>query len=252
MTERFSSKTESLEKPLLPKELFALQVQFASEVARTHNIPLAEALLKYTSAHARLFHHPTKGVAEGWNGFIAELPDTPEGITESIYDAYVSKEKDVETATGMETFGCFSYQYKEARNTFMLHFGNHDPEGNLGKDRMEIRQEDLRHLTESIAGQQREEACVQMNSWLLSIDAFNRLLPEKFVESIHDVDQDSAYDNGLWGQFLDKYGGIKYELAEQLLDNLKDGELSVADCFPCKLKTARVPQEVFFDKYIVN
>ena len=132
----------------------------------------------------------------------------------------------------------------------MLHFGNHDPAGNLGQDRAEAREEDLRQLTVSIAEQKHADAQVQMTSWLLSIDAFNRLLPEAFVDAIEDVEQDAAQDNGLWGQFLDKEGRVKPKLAEQLLTNLRSGEFSVTDCFPCKLKTARVPQEVFFERYL--
>lgn len=252
MSESFKSNVESLEKLLLPKELFTLQVQFAIEVARQTGATLSETLLKYTSAHARLFHHPTKGVAEEWGGFVENLSDNPESIADSIYDSYLAKEEAEQDKSieGMETFGCFSQQYKETRNMFVLHFGNHDPDGNLGRDRFDVRQEDLQKLTESIASQQHKEAQVQMTSWLLSIDAFNRLLPQEFVEAIQDVELDAAQDNGLWGQFLDKDGGVKTELAEQLLKNIRSGELSPTDCFPCKLKTAKVPQEIFFAKYL--
>ena len=250
MTEQLTSKIESPEKSLLPKELFVLQVEFAYEVARQRGLPLHDALLRYTSAHARMFHHPAQGVADGWAVFVAELSEMPENIVDSIYDAYVAKEETSGVPADRETFGCFSHQYKEARNTFVLHFGNHDPAGNLGKDRREARLEDLRRLTESIAAQGRLDARVQMTSWLLSIDAFKRLLPEDFVSTIDSVEQDVAQDNGLWGQFLDKEGKVKKELAEQLLTNLRSGRLPVTDCFPCKLKTAKVPQEVFFEKYL--
>lgn len=252
MTESFQSSVESPEKSLLPKDLFTLQVQFAVEIARKLNVPLPKALLQYTSAHARLFNHPTKGVADEWNDVIGELPNNPESIADIIYGAYVAKEeaKKNEATEDIETFGCFSQQYKADRNTFVLHFGNHDPAGNLGRDRVDARLEDLHQLTESIKLQMHEGAQVQMTSWLLSIGAFNRLLPEKFIEAIQDVDTDAAQDNGLWGQFLDKDGLVKTELAEQLLANAKSGQFSVTDCFPCKLKTAKVPQEVFFDQYL--
>lgn len=225
-------------------------MQFAHEVAKQQGISLPDALLKYTSAHARMFHHPTRGIAEEWEDFVDELPDTPEEIIDTVYEAYTDKEAGAEAISDLETFGCFSHQYKEARNTFVLHFGNNDPAGNLGQDRVEAREEDLCQLTASIAEQEHADAQVKMTSWLLSIDAFKRLLPEAFVAAIEDVEQDVAQDNGLWGQFLDKEGRVKPELAEQLLTNLQSGELSVTDCFPCKLKTARVPQEVFFERYL--
>ncbi len=252
MTESFQNSTESLEGLLLPKELFALQVQFAIAVTGKSDITLPEALLKYTSAHTRLFHHPAKGRAAGWDDFVNNMSDNPETITDIFYKAYLAKEEagQDEVSEDTETFGCFSQQYKEARNTFVLHFGNHDPAGNLGRDRIDARQQDLRHLAESIATQKHDSAEVQMTSWLLSIDAFNRLLPSEFVDAIQDVELDAAQDNGLWGQFLDKNGEVKIELAKQLLINITDGKLSITDCFPCKLKTAKTPQEVFFSQYL--
>ncbi len=252
MTESFQSSVESPEKTLLPKELFTLQVQFATEVARQKGSSLSETLLQYTSAHIRLFHHPGKGVAEGWVDFVEKLSDNSESIVDSIYDAYVIKEEAMqnEPTEGVEAFGCFSHEYKEIGNTFVLHFDNKDSAGNLGRDRIDARQEDLQKLTKSVASQHRQDAQIQITSWLLCVDAFNRLLPPEFVESIQDVEMDAAQENSLWGQFLDKSGEVKIDLAEQLLANIKNGELPVTDCFPNRLKTAKVPQEVFFTQYL--
>jgi len=247
-----SSKVEGFQQQLLPKDFLSFKQNSPSKIAETRGISLSEALLQYTSAHTRLFRHPTRGVNDDWQEFVDSVPSNPDAITELIYATYLQHEEDLVSESHQEriVFGCFSLVYKESRNSFTLHFGNNDSQGNLGQDRITARWDDLRKLSDSIKSSKQNGAMIQMSSWLLSIDAFTRLMPPEFVQSIEVCSVDTAQDNGLWGQFLDKEGQVKTGLAEKLLSSIEDNAISVVESFPIEFKTSSVPQEVFFDYYL--
>ncbi len=236
----------------LPKALMALQVDFASIIAATHRIPFATALLDYTTAHRRAFHHPDKGIDPRWWGLARALPSDPARATDMLQDAYLGRQSldRLLPAKQVSKHGTFSFEYRARKNQFMLHFQGNDPRGNLGRDRMVQRQAELREMTAAIARHAKPGASVRMSSWLLDIEAFNRLMPAAFRDSAVPVLAEKTQDMGLWGQFADGRGGVKTALAKTLLDRARNPLSAPAEAFPSKERTASVPQEVFFDTYL--
>ena len=240
------------EAELLPRAFFALQTSFARRIADTHGYTFADALLDYTTAHRRLYHHPSKGVADGWNAFAARLTADPEGAADIFYTAYLECGPQPAAAirTEVSQHGCFGYDYRDRKNTFVIHFQPVDPLGNLGRARIAARMEDLTRVTQDMKAHQRDGAQVRISSWLLGIEAFTRLFPPTLRENIVPIPTEHAQDMGVWGQFLDGAGGLKTDMAETLLSRAGDARLRPIDCFPIPPSWTVVPQEVFFDYYL--
>ena len=185
----------------LPKAFIDLQVQFAAAIAKTHDIPFATALLDYTTVHRRLFKHPSKGVDPRWWGFADAIADEPDQATDQVYDAYIKRIRrpSLLPTRPMSQHGCFSFEYRENRNQFVLHFESADPKGNLGRDRIACRTRELVEMSATIACHRKAGATVRMSSWLLDIEAFNRLMPAGFRAQTTGVGDEKTQDMGWWG-----------------------------------------------------
>jgi hypothetical protein len=241
-----------------PKEFFQLNLNFAYKIARHYQIPLAEAFYKYTSLYARLIGFsdtaPPSDDHEEWQKVLEDLPDDRQAQLDFIYKKYLdfeeNKKQEVSANNGQVCFRCFSYFYNADKNLFNLHFTNADPQGNLGRDRVEERMKDFRDLAAAIKKENKRGAGAYMTSWLLSTEAMKRILPPEFIASLKPRNKGVAQDNGWWGQFIDRQGNIKHDLAAQLLENANEHRLSIDEYFPMRTMRGEVPQEVLFDFYL--
>lgn len=240
-----------------PEAFFQLQVHFAHKIAAVYKIPIEKALFRYTSLYVRSIgyfdqQHPDENNPI-WQSIIQNLPQSLEAQTEYFFQKHLEYEKKklMKTpASNQIMFGCFSYSFNQQKNDFALHFTNNDPEGNLGKSRIEYRQAELKALTESIKEMNKPSATIKTTTWLLSIDAFKRLLPPTFIATPKTKNAGLAQNNAWWGQFVDREGKFREELGEILLANASHYYENIDDYFPLKTLRAESTQEVFFDYYL--
>ena len=238
----------------LDKAFFELQLDFARAVAKHYAIPFEEALYKYTSIYTRLIgfsdFDPPRQDHPNWQKFLAAFPNEENKQVDYIFSAYLEYEQNKPVVDdGQKKFGCFSYAYMAKDNKFALHFNNVDPQGNLGRDRVAVRLEELKEMFSEMKREQKPEALVYVTSWLLNIGAFTRLLPPTFVNSQTLRDKGAAQDNGWWGQFVDRNGLLKHDLAQKLRENMKQYFPKIDEYFPLKTMRAVAPQQVFYDFY---
>ncbi len=237
------------------KDFFALQLDFAQVLAAYESISFTDALFKYTTIYNRLigfsdFEPPSQNNPR-WLAILANWPQDTSAALEYVYALYQDFEAHKPSVADerLVRVGCFSYSYLPEKNMYALHFNNVDPAGNLGKDRVPVRMKELKELFLLMKQEQRPTAPVYVTTWLLTIEAFNRLFPAAFVESKKPRNKGMAQDNGWWGQFIDKNGMLKVELAEQLRENMKSKRELVDEYFPLRTMRAEAPQRVLEEFY---
>lgn len=209
---------------MFDKDFFKLQIEFAHLLAKKNNTPFEHVLFQYTSLYVRsLGFSDTKLSSQenpAWKEIIASLPPTIEEQTNYFYEKYLTYEKSKPTSNP-SPFGCFAYVYHEKTNQYELHFDAIDPQGNLAKERIDVRKTELKKMFEAIKKEERQNATFFVRTWLLNIEAFTRLFPENFLKTKHLWKVSTAQDNAHWGQFLDRFGNFKTEFGEILLKKVK-------------------------------
>lgn len=235
------------------KEFFALQIKFAELVGKHCKIPFEKVLFSHTSLYTRLIGYhdevaPNKSNPK-WQEILRGLPKGFKEQTNYIYQKYLDYEKSKPKKTNQKKFGCFAFSYHEKVNRFELHFSNSDPKGNLGKDRVKCRIKELKELFTTMKSCNKKGARVYLTTWLLGIEAFNRLYPPAFIKAAKPWTAQLAQNNAHWGQFVDRHGSLKKELAKQLLCNASECRSKINDYFPLPCFRSEVEQAVFYDFY---
>lgn len=208
------------------KDFFKLQIEFAHLLATKRDDTFEQMLFQYTSLYVRSLgfsdtNLPSQTNPE-WVKIMESLPVTPEEQTDYFYQKYLTFEKSKPATSEPRPYGCFGYVYHEATNQYELHFETVDPQGNLAKDRVEVRKTELKTMFEAIKKENKDSATFFVRTWMLNIEAFNRLFPEEFIRTKKMWDVTTAQDNAHWGQFLDRFGTMRKELAEELLANVQN------------------------------
>jgi hypothetical protein len=84
----------------------------------------------------------------------------------------------------------------------------------------------------------------------MSIPAFTRLFPEKFTQNAHPLERNIAQALTHWGQFVDKDGNIKKDLAEELLNKAKKKDHDkINNYFPLPALKSELELEKFYVFY---
>lgn len=211
---------------LFDKDFFSLQLDFADIISKKHHLSFEVALFNYTSLYVRLigFSDETPPLITNplWQKIINNLQRGKEDRLEYIYREYQKYESNKSKTSNGTVYGCFSYNFHKTTNDYELHFHNADPLGNLGKDRIESRISDLKHMFSTIKSEEKKDTTFFVRTWLLNIEAFRRLFPQQFILSAKPWGINLAQDNSHWGQFLDRNNKIKQSLADELINKAKD------------------------------
>jgi hypothetical protein len=145
--------------------------------------------------------------------------------------------------------GCFSFDYLPDERLVRLHFANNDaPEpGPLSPERQPVRHAELRDMFRVIQAAHPEAEIVISTSWIFHLDAFRRLLPPAFTARLRLRPNDYR-SLGLWGQFLDKHGGVKPHLRGSFLERLHAAESweALEQGFPFSELRARCSVSAFY------
>jgi len=237
-----------------PKGYFQLQLDFADKMKGYRGLSLIKSIFLYTCFYARVvgFHdeHPPEENNQKWQQIIKDLPLNQNNQTDYFYEKYVDFEKNKPKKNNQLYFGCFAFSYHNDNNTFELHFRNYDQDkGNLGKDRIKVRQSELKQMFGAMKNFNKLKAKVFLRTWLFNIGAFTRLFPPKFIKASKLWNIQLAQDNSFWGQFVDRKGNLKENLAQQLRDNLKIKRSKINDYLPLPCLKSEVEQKIFYKFY---
>ena len=229
------------------KAFFDLQFQFAQKAAALSGLPLADALLKYTNFYIRFgLGRDFDRAHPGWREYLAGLRDAGDGQAWT-YRFYMTRPCGPASPPVVATSGCFSYsRLRDGR--LRLHFENAETDGSssLGIERRGRRLADLAALFAHLKGTEGESVRVVGASWLYNLDAYRRLFPKSYLATAR-VLPDRFQHMPLWGQFVDRHGEIKEDMARRLRERLRrQSSLEGLDqCFPLPVLTVEAPVSEF-------
>lgn len=240
---------------LYSKEFFRIQLRLAQIIAKKKNVPYKTALFKYTCVYVRLFGYvdkrPPQITDKEWVDFALNLPKPLARQLVYIYERYLIRESQPKPPSNMKRFGCFSYSYHKDKNQYELHFGAHDPKGNLGSDRAQERMRDWKNLFNDMYNQGRENTTCKIDTWLMDIYAFSKLLPPHFVSAAKPLYTDATQTFTYWGPLVNRFGKVKKEMRKKLFHNLNAKTfIHVEDYFPRRPLTSEVKTEIFYQFYL--
>jgi hypothetical protein len=233
------------------KAFFDLQLEFARKVTVLSRLPLESVLLRYTNFYIRFglgrefdAAHPT------WRAYLTGIQDAQDQ-PDWTYRFYLMHSETLAGPPVEATFGCFSYALSH-EGRIRLHFQNADTKGHssLGVACVEQRRADLTALFAHVRRTLPEQVLVTGVSWLYNLNAYRRLFPASYIATARVIN-DRFQAMPLWGQFLDRYGGLKQSMVRPFLARL-DQQTSLEglhNCFPFQVIAVEAPASVFFDFY---
>ena len=232
------------------KEFFDLQLEFAETVSALSGLPLARTVLDYTNFYIRFGlgrefdpTHPT------WQDYLAGLRDGSDR-REWTYRFYAAR-PDPGPPGLVATFGCFSYAWLRS-DRLRLHFHDADGDGGspLGPERRDRRSAELAALFASVERSAARPFRVIGASWLYNLAAYRGLFPPAYLATARVV-HDRFRHMPLWGQFVDRHGGVREGAAREFRGRLRR-QTSARDldaCFPFQVLALEAPADEFYAFY---
>lgn len=237
------------------KEFFQLQLIFAEKISSITDTTLETALLEYTTLYRSFYIPDWEFNSEHvvWQQFLKVFRESNNKL-DAIYDFYLLHTRDEKS---VKQFGCFAYDYSEERKQITMHLTGNDTANILAKENRKKRKEELRDMFGEIIEKYPETETVFGFSWLYNIDAYTRLFPQEYIQSLRlPKTLPPAYFRALalWGQFIDGAGEIRKEKAEKFLSCVESKSTleEVLDCFEYKLLRAESGIECFFEFYEIE
>lgn len=233
------------------KAFFDLQVQFACRVARISGMHLEQALLDYTNLYVRFGlgrafdqEHPV------WRRYVNGLCNAAD-IHEWTYRFFLAGPNNIEPPSVVATFGCFSYA-KPDHEYVRLHFRDAEATGRSPLDIqcVDARLDELRSMFAHIERAGQGSLRVVGTSWLYNLRAYRRLFPAAYLATAR-VAEARFRNMPLWGQFLDRHGAVRQDMAAVFLERLSHQTAmdDIANCFPLQALAVDAPASVFHDFY---
>jgi hypothetical protein len=149
------------------------------------------------------------------------------------------------------SFGCFSYA-RLTDDRIRLHFQNAetDETSPLSIGRRDRRLAELAALFTHIKATRGSAARVVGASWLYNIEAYRRLFPAAYLSTAHPIARRFRH-MPLWGQFVNRHGEIKVDLAREFRERLRrqtalDG---LEQCFPYQVLSLEAAAGDFYEFY---
>lgn len=232
------------------RAFFAFQLTFAQRLATKFQLPLADVIEQYTTF--------TKSFGrDGWDQYITGLAQSSDP-TDWTYQWYWDR-RDPEpgpqdsTFAGHVLFGCFYYVRRDEGKVIRPHFLKNDGPGPgpLSRERLAVRQAELRAMFAYIHQHEPQAQTVRGNSWLYNLDPYCRLFPPVYTIDLPISEYDEFQFLALWGQCFDRDWQPKPAVTQELLrrvDVLVDlAELRL--CFPLQIRQPQCAIAEFYQYY---
>jgi hypothetical protein len=134
-----------------------------------------------------------------------------------------------------------------------IHFDNVEPDeetGPLARTRIEARRAELVAMFGFVRERHPEAKSVYGGSWLYNLEAYRRLFPSAYGDSRRPPERARLSGTSSWGQFLDRRGGLKADLAARLIAGLDTLDLQAPwRAFPLPTLATEAPIETFYAFY---
>lgn len=234
------------------EDYFSLQLAFSKQYASKSRVALSEAIDRCTNLRRRFGLTGPNG--EGpWRTFLACVDQSATDRDDAVLSMCSKLYADRPVVSQGPAFGCFSYDPPNASGILRLHFV--PPESveasPLASANVEARLSELRMMFEHIRRQERHATVVMGISWLYNIEAYKRLFPERYVESVR-TPAFSVHLNGTstWGQVLDWRQAVKPAMRGSILARLSDLRVEAPwAVFPYRALVANCEMAVFHDYF---
>ena len=228
-----------------------MQYSTAKTMSERLHIPLGEALFTYTMFFRRFGLMGDASNPE-WEKYLQGLTSHSGDPVSYTYEFYRQSPKQA-PETSEQRYGCFGFDVADEKGVIQIHFRNEDRDSisPLSTAKIEKRKQELKAMFTHIKQTYPHATTVRGGSWLYNLEAYRRLFPVSFGDSRRPFEI-SRRTRGMhyWGQFLDHNRQMKPELAEKLLDNLKDvDENHVGASFPLQPLLTEAPIEDFYKFY---
>lgn len=230
------------------REFFGLQLRFANAVSTLSDRPLPKVLFDYTNLYVRLgLGREFDAAHPGWRAYVAGLSEARDPL-EWTHEYYL-KRAEVTTAPPLvASFGCFAYG-RLGDGRVRLHFQNAEADAGspLAPARRGRRLAELAALFHHVKRTMPPGIRVVGASWLYNLEAYRRLFPPAYLATAR-VLADRFRHMPLWGQFVDRRGGIREAPARSLLERVQRAA-SVAEvgaCFPLQPLGLEAPADDFY------
>ena len=233
------------------KAFFDLQLSFAAKAAELSGLPFADAVLDYTSFYIRFgLGRDFDPAHPGWREYLDGLGDRNDR-QDWTYRFYLARPHAVVPPGVVATFGCFSYAWL-SEDRIRLHFENAENDGlsPLRLERRDRRRSELGALFADVKRTGRTPIRVVGASWLYNIGAYRRLFPESYLATAHVAERRFRH-MPLWGQFVNRYGDVREDVARQFRDRLEQQPTleDVDQCFPFQVLRLEAPAVEFYDYF---
>jgi hypothetical protein len=233
----------------LSPAFFELQLQFAASIVQISQLSFEEALLNYTNLYLQFIGRSFDPFHPVWQAYLAGLYQASERVIWT-YAFYQRRREHYSPPP----YGCFHYSYLPEENTIRYHFVNADTSGPgpLSKERMPVRLQELKTMFAEIKKHYGDTPIVKGNSWLYNIDAYKRLFPPQYTQTMKVTGGEFQYMS-LWGQFLQHDGQIHRHLADAFLSCLVNLETieGLASCFPYQVLSPQCSIDLLYKFYRV-
>jgi len=212
--------TPRMEVPI-SKDYFALQLEFAEQIAEDTGFPL-ESILRNYAPMIRKYAFTYDD-----DGKICPLASTDgTEIVEAAYNAYSKQlSRDPIPYHEENRFGCMFYTYENEKRSVHLHFNNaeHDPKGPLSPDRLPFRRAEMADMMRDVRLKYPNATHVRGQSWLYNLEEYRSIFPESYTKHLGKDESRGSWSRGpiVWGQFLDSDGNVRRDRAELLLERLR-------------------------------
>jgi hypothetical protein len=230
------------------KAFFELQLEFAETVSALSGLPLARTVLQYTNFYIRFgLGRDFDPTHPRWREYLAGLGGAKDR-QEWTYCFYETQ-PDPPPPGVVATFGCFSYAWLGS-DRIRLHFHDAERDGPspLGREHRDRLLGELATMFASLKHSGREPIRVVGASWLYNIAAYRRLFPESYLATAHVIRHRFRH-MPLWGQFVNRHGDVRENLACQFRDRLRQhSSLQDLDCcFPFQVLQLEAPAVEFYE-----
>jgi len=230
-----------------------LQLRFAERYCALTDVPVANAIGKCTNLRRRFGLWGPAG-DRAWAAFLQEIPSCAQH--RDLLRLTLSAASAAPTVR-QSPFGCFSYDPGGADRTLRLHFmpdPRHRRSSPLASSSTHERHAELRALFAEVRRQHPDVQQVLGFSWLYHTQAYTRLFPPAYVESLVPA-EGPLHLNGssIWGQVLNHRHQLKPGVADLVLDGLQPSTVDFPwRAFPLQPLVAYCSAEHFFKWFAVE